>query len=71
MVEVGEPALKPLVPETGNKLCFLSAIVVRCLCRKAREVSPPFIVRLRVTPTYQREVVAKAGYNVCWYFRGA
>jgi hypothetical protein len=33
--------------------------------------SPPFIVRLRVTPTYQKEVVAKAGYSVCWYFRGA
>ena len=33
--------------------------------------SPPFIVRLRVTPTYRKEVVAKAGYNVRWYFQGA
>ena len=31
-------------------------------------ISPPFIVRLRVTPTYRKEVVAKAGYNISWYF---
>ena len=38
------PALKPLVPVSG-KLCFLFAIVFRCLCHKAREVASGLFVR--------------------------